>query len=942
MDDLFPSGGPRAWTDQAANILRQVQQKDDPGALNYAIALLRQAVWTTAPGNPDRRVMQGNLGSALKIRYERTGHIGDLNAAIEANGEVVAASDADDPNRATYLSNLSGVLADRFELAGDLADINAAIEASVSAVASTHARYQEHAALCVALLARFVRTGSLADLNAAIESGRTAVRHTPDTEPNLGMYQSNLGVALLSRFNRLHDVHDLDDAITAARAAVEGTPLNHPDRAGRLANLATARETRARLLGRSSDPVDAVAESMALADAAGPHHPKRGRFLSKLGDSLLARFDETGDLADINAAVEAFQGAIESTIDDHPEIAMYLSNLGHALHTRFEALGSSTDLNGAILAGRSAIEVAPPGHPDRARYLTNLGDAFKARFEQFEDTADLTAALSTWREAAAVVTAPTENRMVPSHARAVLAATQSQWDEAAAGYSEAVDLLPFLAWRGSGQAGRSEALADWAGLASDAAACAIASGQNHRAVELLEQGRAVLWSQLLETRTDLDSLRRDHPPLAAELDRVRSGLDQSFPDEVLVDSPDHDSSSAVDFRMTLAVEWDRVLSQVRALPGYADFGRPPAEALIRAATAGGSVVFINISQWRCDALIVTGRGVEVLELPGLTRDDVLRQTSAYLDALQKFETARPGFSARQAVEQAVTGHLQWLWNIITAPVLDFLDYDRTPGQDETWPRIWWCPTGPLAVSPLHAAGYHDKADGRSVLDRVVSSYTPTLRALAEARARPKAAYLGRLLFISLPETPGMAPLTEVRAEEAFLLRQFASEKRTVLTGSDATRSKILEQMSAHILLHASCHGSQDLAHPSRGGLIPYDWQTQGLVGVLDTTRPEQPGGDFAFLAACKTATGGINSPDEAITLASAMHYAGWRHVIGTLWSIGDDSAAEITESVYSRLTSEGDFDPSQCAQALHDALRRYRDNYLFQPSRWAPFLHTGP
>ncbi|MYX40196.1 hypothetical protein GTW59_03695, partial [Streptomyces sp. SID89] len=66
------------------------------------------------------------------------------------------------------------------------------------------------------------------------------------------------------------------------------------------------------------------------------------------------------------------------------------------------------------------------------------------------------------------------------------------------------------------------------------------------------------------------------------------------------------------------------------------------------------------------------------------------------------------------------------------PVLERLGLLDAPAGEE-WPRLWWSPGGALAALPLHAAGHHDGR--RSVLDRVVSSYTPTVRALAYARAR---------------------------------------------------------------------------------------------------------------------------------------------------------------------------------------------------------------
>ena len=54
-------------------------------------------------------------------------------------------------------------------------------------------------------------------------------------------------------------------------------------------------------------------------------------------------------------------------------------------------------------------------------------------------------------------------------------------------------------------------------------------------------------------------------------------------------------------------------------------------------------------------------------------------------------------------------------------------------------------------------------------------------------------------------------------------------------------------------------------------------------------------GDFAGLSACKTAVGGVDLLDEAITLAAALHYTGYRHVVAALWSV-DNRTSEIFQS----------------------------------------------
>ena len=58
---------------------------------------------------------------------------------------------------------------------------------------------------------------------------------------------------------------------------------------------------------------------------------------------------------------------------------------------------------------------------------------------------------------------------------------------------------------------------------------AVRAGHRGRAAELLEQGRGILWSQLLDGRTDLARLAAAAPRLAERMDDVRRRLDEAVP-----------------------------------------------------------------------------------------------------------------------------------------------------------------------------------------------------------------------------------------------------------------------------------------------------------------------------------------------------------------------------------------------------------------------------
>ena len=73
-----------------------------------------------------------------------------------------------------------------------------------------------------------------------------------------------------------------------------------------------------------------------------------------------------------------------------------------------------------------------------------------------------------------------------------------------------------------------------------------------------------------------------------------------------------------------------------------------------------------------------------------------------------------------------------MWDVAVGRVLDFLRFTVAPVGDASWLRVWWVGNGLLNFLPLHAAGYHDSFD-RTAIDRVISSYTPSIKVAMYAR-----------------------------------------------------------------------------------------------------------------------------------------------------------------------------------------------------------------
>jgi hypothetical protein len=498
----------------------------------------------------------------------------------------------------------------------------------------------------------------------------------------------------------------------------------------------------------------------------------------------------------------------------------------------------------------------------------------------------------------------------------------------------AVHLVPEIAPRRMRHHEQRDAIKSATGLADNAAALALlapgrpAEKRAERALSLLEAGRAVLLSQLLDTRGDLTDLRQVRPELAARFTALRDLLDGD------ADPAIHEGED----RIRAAAELTATLREIQRLDGFATFAVPPTADELRTAADQGPVVTFNVA-YGGNALLLTKDDITALPLPRLTAPAVIDQVNAFHVALRE---AYDPAADRVAAQGVLTDVLKWLWDNVTGPVLDTLGYHGTPADDAPWPRLWWAPGGYLSLLPLHAAGHHDNpASGRTVLDRVVSSYTPTIRSLRHARHRQAAATASpnRSLIIAMPVTPGLSELRNVLAETELLTSILPSPH--TLTRPD--REQVLAELPRHRIAHFACHGSYDIENPANSRLLLHDHERNPLsVGDLSAINLE--GAQLAYLSACHTA---VNSADrlldEAMHLAGALQAAGFPQVVGTLWELDDEVAVEITEDFYRGLRSPGTetLDPARAAYSLHRAIREQRDCYPGTPSLWASHMHFG-
>lgn len=321
------------------------------------------------------------------------------------------------------------------------------------------------------------------------------------------------------------------------------------------------------------------------------------------------------------------------------------------------------------------------------------------------------------------------------------------------------------------------------------------------------------------------------------------------------------------------------------------------------------------------------------------------------------------------------GVLGWLWRTVAAPVLDALAAlpEFTGATKPT--HVWWIPTGPLTTLPLHAA---TSADGSSVLDRVVSSYTygecadagpkgarrsgapPAGRSASPPRhtrrraspgGGPDAGEVGGAVATDVAHHPGgpggdmgQRPRGAAPARlDPLRLPRRAEPGRTAQEPSVAARScadrrgsrRTPEQLGRVRAARGLHDGGRGQSGPRRVGQprrrshvlrIP-SRRRDPLAGARRTHRADLTG----------RVRQAPSAPEEQTTARAAARPSIWRRLLRWLPLVGAGPAAQQT----ARPSRPVDLDTRHSAHALRLALLSERARHPDHPSAWVPFVHYG-
>ncbi|KAK4078311.1 uncharacterized protein Triagg1_3327 [Trichoderma aggressivum f. europaeum] len=911
--------------------------------IEESVSLFREIINTAgcSAGQLRRTDFLMRFSKSLFARFQYTGTISDLDESIQNLRDAVSEASCDLETRPLCLANLSSYLHQRYVIFKGISDLEESI------------RLQREAAECVSLASRY-RPGILL----------------------------SLGARLMTRSKRTHEIGDLNEAIAIFQSNFDTDSMGNSRRAA-LASLASALDDRYLYSGEIADLTEAILVSReAVRVSSGLS--KQMDNSHNLSTYLWRRHESTGQLADLEEAIRVSQNAIDPVMINHPHRAGHLIHLGQLLRHKFarakaiksfimffvmkkldlvpdlyclktittckqyglylepllsglnlEQLLNEINIVGSLditLPSPDEIELELSGainiehlldekklddllhHLIQERFLARLEGIIDFKLTDVDTMAVIQNARQCFIDALYHEPADVLTRFQAGR-EAMLSPDFLEEPKAYDIARYTIDFIPLLTSRSLQNSDKQHVLAKVVGTSSRAAAIALHTLSVDRgpiaAVECLETGRGVIGRAVFE-QYDLKSLEKYHPDLAHSFLVLRDRYDQSAPRHPVLEINKSIMEAEIEDNRRHRSEKDftNLLDTIRAKMNFEHFLLPASEIDMLQAATFGPIVILNWSTFRCDALVIGQSGLRSIPLPQLSGDFVSETlTNVHSKDPESLET------------------LSWLWDNAVGPVLDALGFTSTP-SDGCWPHIWWIPTGPLIKLPLHAAGHHLRRSGETTLDRVISSYATSVKAIIQSRKRsaPVAAKPLSLVAVAMDKTEGFAPLLHANREVDAVLDIL--ESKADCRRPQQLKTDVMSAIENCQIFHFAGHGRTHPTDPLQSALLLADWQDEPFtVASLLETNLGLNSPFLAYLSAC--GTGQIlndHAADESIHLVSACQLAGFRHVIGTLWSVDDELCVDMAEMVYKSLCKG--FEDESVSWALHGAVRTLRDRWV--------------
>ncbi|KLO89414.1 uncharacterized protein LW93_1473 [Fusarium fujikuroi] len=888
--------------DLSTRLIDQCKIESHRVDLDYIMEITKKVVPTNPHQQHDHYL---NLIYIHRYRYSKTGTEQDLNTAVK----IALEAQFWDPERkqAEYHRQLGELLALDYWRTGVEKTIFKAISElrlALDCATEEDIKYSEYlAALSAGLDKKFAMSGSQEDLKEALQLMRRSIALGDEHGTDYLRRLDSLGVMLGEVYEKTGNTIALEESIQVARNVVASTSEHDTDAAERMTHLAARLEDEFQRAG-DLEPLDEAIDLSATAKDLTPiEHPSYHVYCHSLAARTFELFNRTGSMQDVRDAFEYSSEAVKLLPDTDVNMAMYLCLLADL------TLEMSSDLG------------------------NNEGDGYYYEGEE---------ALRLYEQALSHGYSALQSRLQAGQKLFEADAKFPERNGAFEATKMTIGCLTHLPFADLEHLDKQRVLQTTRWIASEGVA-AVLRHAPFEILSLLEDSRCLDANSRAYCLDDFERLRQAYPSKLDEFLALRKDLRKPMfvpPTGFIGNSPWRAQSRR---RYQASIDCQRILTEIRNEPGFSNWLGPEDESRMLEAGAQGPVVVLTTGHSGSAAIIIRQDTIEVLRLPDLDYDEVVEKS----DSSGRFTVAT----------------LLWLWETIAKPVLVYLGLSATPTDSR--PRLWLIPTGRLSYYPIHAAGdYKSRStDPVSVLDYVVCSYIPSIKALNMARKRR----------IAIPENP-KALLVSGKGSSAVAGHQSISKEISAIKNICQSRGfevfqpnhkeDILQALTSCTLFHFAGLFAGSREDPFESQLLLSSGVTT-VKDIVDTTPRLHPP-YLAYLSSCSTAkTYQDVFTDECLHAAGALHMAGFRHTIGTLGQVHDDLCSEISDFFYGAW-AEKEFSDDTVALCLHESTRQCRDWWIasrdgpitaegtnhrgitpiedddYTVVDWASFVHFGP
>ncbi|TFK19708.1 hypothetical protein FA15DRAFT_601009 [Coprinopsis marcescibilis] len=888
-------------------MLRAGSIAGDADDLDEAISLFSSSLDHRPPPHPRRSASLRQLAAALVKRFNRKRRDEDLNRGIELLREAVSLSPPPHPNSFVTRNHFANALSIRFLHRGDLLDLDERVRLCQESLRLCPSQHQSHTT-CLndtasALVTRFKQLGHFEDLEESILIGRRLLLSTTASRNSKRpIWLNNLSVALSTRFNYRGDFQDLEESISLRRESLTTmTSWTQSHRPIFLTNLAEDLWKRFHQRNNGKDLEESIQlhrESLALRPS---HHHSRSTSLHNLASALASLFEDRKTPDSLQECISLHREVLELRPASNPLRPVTLNNLAIALSYRFQEFSNLCDIEECIRLHEEALALRPTPKPARTTSLNNLASAHHIKFNFGKDDSDLDRCLELLDAASDYQTGSLLKRLQACYNWSAYSRHKRPAVELRA-HKRAIQLLPLLSSMNLTMAQRQSVLVHAKDLSSNAVRCAIESGDLETAVVFASTARSIFWSQELNIRSPMDELESVNATLANDLRNIVQKLENTECSGEMSTSVNNGTTSA----LALSRKREEIISKVRQIEGFEDFLRPPSFEALKDAACKGPIVVLNSTRDGCDAIVMgPDRLLQHVPLPQMTYHllQYLQWATRQLSLGNRIRSesgrsVEPVFirearlkgafsKGNRSAEDDFKEILRWLWISAAEPIVHALKLQK----DTSPQRIWWCPTGAFSFVPIHAAGIYtgDEQTRISISDYAISSYCYSPQDLLERP--PSISSDFKMLSVIEPEAiaaglragPLPKTLVELRNIKSHIPNLENLTSRVGSSTNPTDPSTVLKDIQRASIVHFGCHGVQHPTSPLDSCLLLSGGSLTMAKIIREGRRTSLA--SLAYLSACQTAMGDEARPDESLTLAATIMFAGFRGVVGTMWCV---------------------------------------------------------